>query len=284
MTKIQFTLIWFVLTISPVVGQDTSNSGFRIFDGKPKTIVVNGYSTSFQWPKILQRKLEVEYPDYYESKYAFKPETSESLQKVLSEDDLLVEYAVTDSEVFIFTLAKDQPLQLQKVSLNNTIPSNINHFYSLLQNSSQMRKATRKKFISLSHQLYRQFLLPIEERISEKNRLVVIRDGITNYIPFEVLLASDDIKPFRKLEYLIKNHEVSYHYSSNLFAKIHRRKEFKNSGIYAFAPVHDDEDTSTEITANILPVVNHDLRASSTDGKFSPLPGNYLNNRVIDVK
>jgi len=30
----------------------------RIFDGKPKVIVVNGYSTSFQWPRMLQRKLD----------------------------------------------------------------------------------------------------------------------------------------------------------------------------------------------------------------------------------
>jgi len=30
----------------------------NIFDGKPKIIVVNGYSTSFRWPAILQRKLD----------------------------------------------------------------------------------------------------------------------------------------------------------------------------------------------------------------------------------
>ena len=30
----------------------------RIFDKKPKTIIVNGYSTSFQWPKLLQEKLD----------------------------------------------------------------------------------------------------------------------------------------------------------------------------------------------------------------------------------
>jgi len=30
----------------------------RIFDGKPRTIVVNGYSTSFKWPAMLQAKLD----------------------------------------------------------------------------------------------------------------------------------------------------------------------------------------------------------------------------------
>jgi hypothetical protein len=30
----------------------------KIFSGKPRLIVVNGYSTSFHWPRILQRKLD----------------------------------------------------------------------------------------------------------------------------------------------------------------------------------------------------------------------------------
>ncbi len=36
----------------------TASARLRLFDGKPKTFVVNGYSTSFHWPKILQRKLD----------------------------------------------------------------------------------------------------------------------------------------------------------------------------------------------------------------------------------
>jgi thiol-disulfide isomerase/thioredoxin len=35
-----------------------SKPGSIFFDGKPKLIVVNGYSTSFNWPKVLQRKLD----------------------------------------------------------------------------------------------------------------------------------------------------------------------------------------------------------------------------------
>lgn len=32
--------------------------GMQMFDGKPKVFVVNGYSTSFRWPDMLQRKLD----------------------------------------------------------------------------------------------------------------------------------------------------------------------------------------------------------------------------------
>jgi len=33
-------------------------SGYRIFDGKPKSFVVCGYSTSFRWPAMLREKLD----------------------------------------------------------------------------------------------------------------------------------------------------------------------------------------------------------------------------------
>jgi len=47
-------------TFAPVLADEDSSSAerVRIFDGKPKVIVVNGYSTSFRWPALLQRKLD----------------------------------------------------------------------------------------------------------------------------------------------------------------------------------------------------------------------------------
>ena len=30
----------------------------KVFDASSKTIIVNGDSTSFQWPRILQRKID----------------------------------------------------------------------------------------------------------------------------------------------------------------------------------------------------------------------------------
>ena len=56
-------LITFLLLVAPFVvlarAEDgASKKGFKVFDGMPKRIIVNGYSTSFHWPKILQRKLD----------------------------------------------------------------------------------------------------------------------------------------------------------------------------------------------------------------------------------
>ncbi|MHC4741763.1 MAG: alpha/beta hydrolase fold domain-containing protein [Planctomycetota bacterium] len=51
------------LAVGPVYrapAQQSQDVGdrIRIFDGKAKTIIVNGYSTSFKWPRLLQAKLD----------------------------------------------------------------------------------------------------------------------------------------------------------------------------------------------------------------------------------
>ena len=45
---------------SPASGGDRASPspGLRILDGQPKTVVVQGFSTSFYWPTVLQRKLD----------------------------------------------------------------------------------------------------------------------------------------------------------------------------------------------------------------------------------
>ncbi|MFQ6036700.1 MAG: alpha/beta hydrolase fold domain-containing protein [Sedimentisphaerales bacterium] len=43
-----------------------NNDKIKIFDGQPQVIMVHGYSTSFRWPNILQRKLD----RYFDSKSA----------------------------------------------------------------------------------------------------------------------------------------------------------------------------------------------------------------------
>lgn len=40
-----------------------ANNKIKIFDGRPRVVVVNGYSTSFHWPALLQTKLDRHFGD-----------------------------------------------------------------------------------------------------------------------------------------------------------------------------------------------------------------------------
>ena len=56
--SILFVLVLGPAHLAPARQKQGSDHGIRIFDGKPKTIIVNGYSTSFHWPSLLQKELD----------------------------------------------------------------------------------------------------------------------------------------------------------------------------------------------------------------------------------
>lgn len=229
----------------------------------------------------LVQKMEEEHPEYFEAKYAFKAETEKTLQALLQEKELLIEYVFSDTSLYIFTLAQNAPLQITAVPLSEGTNQQIIQLHKKLQNASWMRRSSREKWITQSYQLYQQFIQPIEEQLNGKDRLIIIGDGMTNYIPFEALLPSADLKPCKDLDYLIKKHAVSYHYSASLFAKSRRNQPLnKNKGIYAFAPVY--EKKSVPINAPIVTAASaNNLRAIASDGSFTPLPESERETKAI---
>lgn len=221
----------------------------------------------------LQKELELQHREYFEIKYNFKPENTASLKSLLHQNDLIIEYVLHDSLLYLFTIEADKSPTLKCVQLSDNIFDQTRTYHTILANSTMNRPSSREKFINLSHQLYQQFLQPIEDQLAGKKRIIIIGDGMTNYIPFETLLSSNEVKPFKDLDFLIKNHEISYHYSSTLFAKAKRKEQSTNEGIYAFAPVYDDEDGlsfSTDATRSIQ--IDSTLRAFDLGGNYTPLP------------
>jgi CHAT domain-containing protein/tetratricopeptide (TPR) repeat protein len=224
--------------------------------------------------QALIRKMEVEYPDYYASKYDFKSLSTKEVQEQLKDEELMVEYVFSDSMLYLITVDHNAPVKLQEVVLNDNILEQIQSLNALLQNSPMSRPATRQKFINLSHEVYRQFVKPVEEQLAGKKRLIIIGDGMTHYIPFEVLLASDQVLPFDELDYLIRNLEVSYHYSTNLFLNSRLYNSAEQDDLFAFAPVFDEDQQTSSSTSgdNSITFSDSSLRAYSGEGQFQPLP------------
>lgn len=217
----------------------------------------------------LIRKIEQENPEYFASKYAFQPETEQRLQDILEEHELLVEYVFSDSSIYAYTLSRQQVLKVHRIPLLKATTARISELHQLLQKSSWMRKSNREKYIQLSHQLYQQFIAPLVAQLEGKKRLIIIGDGMTNYIPFEALLSSNAYSNFEDLNYLIKQYTISYHYSSSLFAQArHRAIKASTQGIFAFAPVYDNplsaNPSLSDFGDTALRAIEH--------GQFSPLP------------
>jgi CHAT domain-containing protein len=152
--------------------------------------------------------------------------------------------------------------------MKDNIFEEVQTFVTTLETSAAMRKDKRAELIKAGYHLYQQLLQPIEEYIKEKKKLIVIPSAWIYYIPFEALIPSDEILGFSDLNFLIKQFDISYHYSSTLFAKTRRSKLKGNLSMYAFAPVYD----SGEESERLVSPQSSNLRALDENSTFGPLP------------
>ncbi len=193
----------------------------------------------------FHHELKKDYPDYFNFKNSENSLTLESLQNMLSEKTVLLEFIIDkhDKEnisMFLLSVEKNKS-NVIKIQLSSDIEKKIVALNKLLKSPTLFRLDKQKKYIELSNELYNKFIAPIENQLIDKDRIVIIGDGMTHYLPFEVLLKNKEIKPYHELDYLINDFEVSYHYSANLFAQSRKREAQQTEGMLAFAPVFSDE-------------------------------------------
>jgi len=227
--------------------------------------------------ETFQVQLERTYPRYFNHKFTFKPNSIAELQQTLKPDELLIEYILSRKEQLAFVVQKDQaPQVITLATLAKTAKqalSNIEQLHDLLQRSPMIRKTSRAKFISLSHALYRYFLQPIEASFAGKKRLIIIGHEQINYVPFETLLRSAELGAFKDLDFLIRDYEISYHYSANLLVQSRKKSKLTEGGVYVFAPVYDDhKDLALSTQAKSIVPKDGTLRAFDEKGQYTPLP------------
>jgi len=169
--------------------------------------------------------LESSYPDYYALKYNSKMVSTKDLQSVLSDKEVMLSYFTSEERgrIFIFYISKNS----FKV-FNLPLAENYNKQITSLRNS--LRLKVDHAYIKSAYQLY-QSLIPssIPAKISG---LVIIPDGRLGSIPFEILLSKkpkEENKDYSSYAFLIKNHSVTYNYSSLLFYNSRKDLAKKNN-------------------------------------------------------
>jgi CHAT domain-containing protein len=228
--------------------------------------------------EVFQKSVEQTFPSYHLSKHDFFPKSIKQLKENLKEDEVVLEYTFNIKHGYVIAISKNDPSIFKRIAFNeediDEIQAAVKNLNGLLQRSPMHRKTSRQRFVSLSNYLYQRYILPVEPILKDKNRIIVIGEGLTNYVPYEVLLPTNELKAFEELNYLVKNYELSYHYSSTLFAKDRERKSNIQEGIYTFAPVYDQKAQGPPNADLIKSTSNNNvaLRAFDNQGKLVPLP------------
>ena len=133
--------------------------------------------------------------------------------------------------------------------------------------------------------LYQVLIQPVESITKGKSKLIIIPDKYLYCLPFETLynpVSANLQKDYTNKDYLVKAHNILYHYSNTLYCQI-LQENIQNTGtggFIGFAPVFDNDSLNNLVThrgASILDTLNSDsyetLRSISYNGKtFNPLP------------
>lgn len=211
---------------------------------------------------------ETKFPAYYQLRYDTTRFTVRQIRDKMPPGTLLLSYVANpdSNTLYIFSLGRDQDIQVVEARLDSNVAEQITQFRGLLQSVFLSQKAHRKQFIQLGHQLYKQYLLPVADQIDKAQHLVIVGEGLMQALPFEALLSSAQDLPLTDLPYLVRKKRVSYQYAAKF---IGATQPIENAGntknVLAFAPVFNEQSVEAQYADNV--------RGHLTGfGEFNPLP------------
>jgi CHAT domain-containing protein/tetratricopeptide (TPR) repeat protein len=224
----------------------------------------------------LNRYMEESYPDYYQLKYANSALSLNEIQDKVDRKEAIVEYFLAEpatekinngnetdtlASLYTFFITSDK-IDFHKKTLRPSDIQALEETFRFMSSTDYMftHNEDAKQYCVSSHNLYNVLIAPFENDLHEKH-LTIIPDGKLNYISFDGLLktlpdTSETIR-FNELNYLVKDVNINYANSVNIFLKNKASKPKLRNHTLAFAPEYNSEE----------------FKMTGTSYKLAPLPG-----------
>ncbi|OJJ20251.1 hypothetical protein BKI52_17440 [marine bacterium AO1-C] len=213
--------------------------------------------------EALIAKLEKDYPKYAQLKYQNKTVNIAEVQQKLDGQTALLEYAFGEKQSYLMVITKTG-VNVVPIVADKKLKPLMNAYYEALANEARV-----KTFAKTSYALYEALLKPAEKYLQGKKRLLVVAPSLES-IPFESLISqkapANAIKTddYSQLNYLIKQYQVSYHYSATLWHRGVQSKQKVTPRLLALAPFSTGKSetisTRTRKSADPLPESGVEVR------------------------
>ncbi len=196
-----------------------------------------------QYREMVER-LEREYPDYFNLKYATQTVSVQEMRDRLSDDTVILEYFTGEEHIYIFTVW-NTGFDVYAVKQPEDLTGLVMDFYT------SILKSESRKYLSSSVHLSRLLIEPVLPVIQSKKNLVIIPHDILYKVPFDALLMKNPAPAqfegrvdFTMLDYLVKSFNISYHHSATLYVKGLKEKSptVAENSFIGFAPVFSGDD------------------------------------------
>jgi CHAT domain-containing protein len=187
--------------------------------------------------------LENLYPSFFKLRYDNTVVSIKDVQDILAPDQAMLEYAITDSSLFIFAITKDDFEVFKSVS-SKDLRQRLTTLASLFKGRQliEYTESDYATYTTLASGLYEDLILPARELVNGR-RLIIIPDAELGYLSFDLLLTrqvTEKQMNFRTLPYLVLEHPVSYAGSATLLHDaVTREGRAPKKDLLAYAPVYD---------------------------------------------
>jgi len=218
----------------------------------------------------IQKILAINHPEYYRLFYGNNVISIDDVQKQLSRNKVLVDYAITDSLLLVYVISKGSA-ELYSKKMPPNFDTDILRLLQLLRSvNTENSDVDYQSFIKLAFENY-QFLLGDFAQSIKGKEVLIVPDGILSYLPFDVLLTDTIAKEqpdYRELHYFLRENVCSTLNSAAIYFSYSKKKTPNSGQIIAFAPsysIFDTINTSNSESYNLLPLnyVKYELESIS---------------------
>lgn len=200
----------------------------EVNEGNEQTNLIAKRNALQQEIDLFLNRLKDQYPKYHALKYEHITAKAQDVQQYLDTDDLFLEYWVADSMTYLFAIDKNGVTLLPLKIRQKELEKGIQKLRLALSNYSEIGenpKAAYEHYIQAADWCYQVLLAEIlqDKKVQD---LIIVTDGELGHLPFETFLttpADQKGEDYTSLAYLIKDYNVSYHYSATLFVEAHRQ-------------------------------------------------------------
>jgi CHAT domain-containing protein/Tfp pilus assembly protein PilF len=231
------------------------------------------FETKSRYDQLI-KKIEIEYPEYYNLKHSSTVATLNEIQNALATDQAVLNYAYDEEadEIFLYFITNEK-LKFYRISNANEVNKYLRAYRNTLIYN------LKPEFEQISQQIY-EWLLPLKIP-SNIQKLSIIPDGELGKVPFEALLTKKTrvSTNYKNKNFLLKQYEIKYGFSITLHID-NKQRSFENSAIL-IAPVAfnsvflpDLPGTNTEVDDIKLVFSNQQiniqslLREDATENNF----------------
>ncbi len=186
--------------------------------------------------------LERDYPEYHQLKYQNQTRSISDIQQMLSRDQAIIEFAMGDSLIYSFLIARDQ-VEFFSTPKDSLFLNTLNEFTIYLSNEQSVSIKGFDRFKSTASYLYKQLLdQPLNQLEKEIKHISIIPSAELSTFPWDVLLSNTQGDNFNELNYLFNQYTISYGYSVTLlFKEEETLGKSPKETLLAFAPVYEGE-------------------------------------------